>query len=294
MSQSITIERVIMHTPSITTPENRPDPAARPYARRTIRALGLLGGMILALWLVGTPSGILGKADAVGYAICHQIAERSFHAHDHQLPLCARCTGIYLGVFSGLLYFIGRGRARADKLPSFKFLLVMGGFVALYGFDGLNSYLSMFEFYTPVYQPHNTLRLFTGLVAGAAMITIVLPVFNATVWRAPPPGAPLMGWRDLVALLGAVALAGLLVLARAPIVLWIVGVISALGVGLMFVIIGAALFVSFTRRENTARRWRDLAISVLAGLLVALAIIGGIDAVRFALTGTWDGFALPG
>lgn len=270
-----------------------PNPAPV-YSRLLTGALIVTTALVGLSWLIATPPGALGKATAIGYAVCHRIAARTFHLHGEPLPLCARCTGIYLGVMVGIAFFAARGRLRAARLPALRYLLPLLALAGTIALDGINSYLSLFEFYTPIYAPHNTLRLFTGLVAGAAMITIVLPVFNATVWRAPPPGAPLMGWRDLVALLGAVALAGLLVLARAPIVLWIVGVISALGVGLMFVIIGAALFVSFTRRENTARRWRDLAIPVLAGLLVALAIVGGIDAVRFALTGTWDGFALPG
>lgn len=297
MSQSITIERVIMHTPSITTPENRPDPAARPYARRTIRALGLLGGMILALWLVGTPSGILGKADAVGYAICHQIAERSFHAHDHQLPLCARCTGIYLGVFSGLLYFIGRGRARADKLPSFKFLLVMGGFVALYGFDGLNSYLSMFEFYTPVYQPHNTLRLLTGATFGLAMITVVWPVFNMLLWQPDAlshPTAPITSFRDLIALYTLAGMVCVLVLFKQPAILYATALISASGVILMFTIIGSVGFLTVTGRENTLTHWRDLAIPALVGITFAITVIGVIDLGRYLFTGTWEGFNLLG
>ena len=29
--------------------------------------------------------------------LCHQIPERSFHVDGHQLPVCARCLGIYAG-----------------------------------------------------------------------------------------------------------------------------------------------------------------------------------------------------
>jgi uncharacterized membrane protein len=32
-----------------------------------------------------------------GSAICHQLAERSFHLAGHQMPVCARCAGIYAG-----------------------------------------------------------------------------------------------------------------------------------------------------------------------------------------------------
>lgn len=276
----------------MTTPEN-PEPSLT-YPRMLTGGLLVTTALIGLAWLTATPPGVLGKATAIGYAVCHRIAERSFHVHGEQLPLCARCTGIYLGVMIGIAFFAARGRVRANRFPALRWLLpllALGGTIAI---DGINSYLSLFEFYTPIYQPHNTLRLFTGLVAGAAMITVVLPVFNATVWRAPRRDAPITGWRDLAALLVALALAGLLVLTRLSVVLWIAGVISALDVALMFGIVGAALFVSFTHREATARRWRDLAIPALAGLLVALAIIGGIDAVRFALTGTWDGFNLSG
>jgi len=34
---------------------------------------------------------------------CHQRYDRSFIFFGYQLPLCARCTGLVLGVFSGLL-----------------------------------------------------------------------------------------------------------------------------------------------------------------------------------------------
>jgi hypothetical protein len=34
--------------------------------------------IIFGLWFFIAPPGLLGKADAVGYAICHRIDERSF------------------------------------------------------------------------------------------------------------------------------------------------------------------------------------------------------------------------
>ena len=59
------------------------------------------------LWvvlLVGAPAGLshdsLGRALAYLYAgasqICHQRPERSFALSDIQLPVCARCFGLYL------------------------------------------------------------------------------------------------------------------------------------------------------------------------------------------------------
>jgi hypothetical protein len=38
---------------------------------------------------------------AAGSLICHQLPERSFHLQDFQLPVCARCLGIYGGAAVG-------------------------------------------------------------------------------------------------------------------------------------------------------------------------------------------------
>ena len=68
---------------------------------------GLVYGSVALLllgWLLNTPAGLLGKADAIGYAVCHRIDVRSFHLGDRPLPLCARCSGMYLGAGLGLIY----------------------------------------------------------------------------------------------------------------------------------------------------------------------------------------------
>jgi uncharacterized membrane protein len=40
---------------------------------------------------------------AAGSVLCHQLPERSFFLDGHQLPVCARCTGLYLGAIGGLV-----------------------------------------------------------------------------------------------------------------------------------------------------------------------------------------------
>ncbi len=39
----------------------------------------------------------------VGSVVCHQQAARSFHLDETQLPVCARCSGLYAGAPLGLL-----------------------------------------------------------------------------------------------------------------------------------------------------------------------------------------------
>jgi uncharacterized membrane protein len=265
---------------------------ARPYSRLTVGTVALLAGVILGVWLLGTPSGLLGKADAVGYAICHRIDVRSFHTHDRPLPLCARCTGIYLGVITGLVFLVQRGRGRSSGLPPTNLLLVMALSGAALAFDGLNSYLSLFAFYRPLYQPHNTLRLITGMGFGLAMISVVLPVFNSIAWADPDPAPALRSFKEMGVYYGIGAGVCAAVLIDQPTLRAVLGMISAVGVVLMFGVIGTVTFLIGTRRENTITRWRDLLLPVLAGAVFTFAVIGGIDAVRYWFTGTWEGFII--
>ncbi len=249
-----------------------------------------LAALILALWVLGTPPDIHGKADAIGYAICHRIADRSFLVDGRPLPLCVRCTGIYLGVLTGLGLLVAGRRGRASRLPPKSVLLMMAAFVLLMGLDGLNSYLHLFPGYHGPYAPQNWLRLITGSLTGLAMINLILPVFNAVVWTRPQPARALRSWRDMGGLMLVVVLLDALVLLENPSLLLFLGLLTATGPVIVLTMVWTILFLSFTRRENSARSWRDLAIPVIAGVAITFLMIGGIDAVRFLLTGTWDGF----
>ena len=42
--------------------------------------------LALAAWIYIAPPGLMGKLDAVGYAVCHRLDSHSLHAGDTQLP----------------------------------------------------------------------------------------------------------------------------------------------------------------------------------------------------------------
>ena len=50
---------------------------------------------------------VIGVVFAIGSVICHQLPARSFFWAGHQLPVCARCTGLYLSGAAGLIAWIG-------------------------------------------------------------------------------------------------------------------------------------------------------------------------------------------
>jgi len=262
----------------------------RPYRRTTVWLILALTALILGLWWLGTPDGIWGKANAIGYAVCHRIADRSFLLHGTPLPLCARCTGMYMGVMIGLGTLIAGRRGRAARLPPLRVLALLGVFVLLLAADGINSYLHLFPGFTGLYEPQNWLRLITGSLTGVGMIGLLLPTFNSTVWATPQDAPPLKSLAELGDLLIVIGLADTLVLLNSPAALLIFGLLSAAGPLVVLTMVGAVLFVSLTGRENSLRSRCDLLLPILAGLAFAFAVVGGIDALRFALTGTWDGF----
>ncbi|WP_408606651.1 DUF2085 domain-containing protein [Domibacillus epiphyticus] len=60
---------------------------------------------------------------------CHRLPERSFFYKGHQFPICARCTGILIGYFIGIVYAFIFGKI--PLFPSFLLLvplLLDGGF----------------------------------------------------------------------------------------------------------------------------------------------------------------------
>ena len=54
---------------------------------------------------------------AVGSLICHQLPARSFHLAGAQLPVCARCLGLYVGGAAGALVWMVTASRRARPWP---------------------------------------------------------------------------------------------------------------------------------------------------------------------------------
>jgi len=92
---------------------------------------------------------------------CHRISRRSFHYKGKQFPVCARCTGVYLGqIIMILLILVG---FRLNLLASI--LLMVPLFI-----DGAIQHFKLLE-------STNPRRLITGLMCGLGAINLYLFIF---------------------------------------------------------------------------------------------------------------------
>jgi uncharacterized membrane protein len=245
----------------------------------------LAGGLavIVAIWFI-TPGGLLDKADHVGYAVCHQIPMRTPFFGGRPLPLCARCSGQFLGALAGLLLLIALGRGKAAQLPPRPVIVVLLGFLAAWALDGFNSYLTLFPGAPHLYEPHNILRTTTGAMQGVALISLVLPFFNVTLWTRPDPRPTIGSLREVLLLLGLIALIVAAVGSEWAPLLYPLALLSVAGALMMLTMVTTMLATLALRRDGRATGWRDALPLLIAGLALALLIVLGINLLRAWLT----------
>ncbi len=269
---------------------NNPVPSKPLLDRAAPYLVGSLAAVALGTWLRYTPPGLLGKADAIAYAICHRLVSHSFMMGDQAMPLCARCTGIYLGALAGLTTMGGMGRSRAGGLPRRPLVLVLIAFIGIMGIDGVNSYATLLPGVPHLYEPQNWLRLVTGTLNGLALAAFIYPVFNQTLWRNWEDRPVLSHFRELGVLLAISAVVVGLVLTNNVAILVPLALLSVLGVLALLVALNTTILLLVVRRENRATNWIGALTPLLAGLTLAIIEIGTVDFVRFSIFHSWSGF----
>jgi len=267
--------------------------------RATKGLVPLAAALVLLGFLMVAPPGLFGKADALGYAVCHRIDARSFHIGTRQLPLCARCSGMFFGALLGLVFLTFTSPKRAG-MPSKVFFIPLGIMVFAFALDGTNSYVtlmkglgtSFFSTIPTLYEPNNTLRLLTGTGMGLVIAAVLFPAFNQTIWKDWDKRPALGSWRILGALIVLALIIDLAVLTESDVVLYPLAILSALAVPLLLTIVYGLFAVMATRKDNTYEHLSQAWLPLTAGFTIAMLQIVIFDILRFAITGTWGGFPL--
>jgi uncharacterized membrane protein len=132
------------------------------------------GALLWVSLIVGTPAALAGghlpwltvAVYKVGSLVCHQRPERSFHLSGIQMPVCARCFGLYFGGAAGLSL---AWAVRRRWSP----VAVRAGLLA----GAVPIALTVAPEWLGLLEPSNAARWLTGvplgLVAGFAIINVL-------------------------------------------------------------------------------------------------------------------------
>jgi len=102
--------------------------------------------------------------------ICHRHPDRSFFIFRRQLPLCARCLGIYTAFLIGVIIF-GLNLISFQNLTLYSAALITFLMIFPTAIDGFTQLLGLRE-------SNNLLRLTTGALAGFGFSFIFAYLFN--------------------------------------------------------------------------------------------------------------------
>ena len=247
--------------PARTAPSPSLPPApARPASSPDWLVIGLGAAYVVALALLAFLPGatLIERLRALDGGVCAQLPTHSFFFGGQQLPLCSRNTGIYSGFTCTVLVLWATGRIRSAQLPSMRVALVLGLCVFILAIDGFNS-LFLDLGLPHLYQPHNVLRLATGLGTGTAMAAFLVPVANTLIWKHEDQRPSFGSFRQLAVMVPVLLLAFLAVGAMdssAALMLYPIALFSTTGLVLALTLVNVVLFLGIGNHVGHFGAWR--------------------------------------
>jgi len=210
----------------------------------------------------------------LGSVLCHQLPERSLALGGVALPLCARCTGLYLGAGgAGLGLLIGRPRPRAGRRGWAAWGVALALLLLTLGDGSLVHYLGR--------GLGEEGRALLAAGAGAGLVALLAALL---AWRSPaalsaPGSRPAPSWPALALgvlagplLLGLVHLGPGLPAPLVPPLRWLVGAGSLLGCLLLMA--GVCLLVAGLVLPRRLRQrpwlWGGLGLAGVLGWVLVL------------------------
>ena len=128
-------------------------------------ALAACAWLALLMFAPLLPLPLAGVAYLAGSLICHQLPERSFHIGAAQLPVCARCLGIYLGLGVLLMFRVLRSNAPGSTVLGSRVVLLAGA---------VPTVMTVALEWLGIWEPSNPVRALSGVPLGAAIAFVVV------------------------------------------------------------------------------------------------------------------------
>ena len=209
----------------------------------------------------------------IGFAVCHQLPQRSFLYGTGYIPICARDTGIYFGFLTSFIFLTVKNRKHEYGFPPWYVLLfgVMG--IGLMAIDGFTSY-SGFRTTT------NEIRLISGILAGSALPLGLVPIFNYQVWKESSENRVMNGIPHFILLLIVITATFLIFQIRPGFLFWPMAILAAFTVVFIFVYINLILVTLVPFWAQKAEHLKDLAVPFVLALIMTTAELGASYAMH--------------
>jgi len=207
--------------------------------------------------------------------VCHQLPEHSYWIGGRPLPLCARCTGTFLGLWLGLFALRSMGRHARTGLPSGLAPWLLGALAGFWALDGLNS-TAMMALGQSLYIPSNLLRLASGAGMGVALSALVAPMTALAFGTIEDPSPVVESPADAGALIATAAL----VMVAVQVGPWLPYAAWAIALGAA--VVGAIGLLNAVLVRLLVPRLRPWA-GWLLGVALALGQLGGMATLRTLL-----------
>ncbi|NLK21660.1 MAG: DUF2085 domain-containing protein [Epulopiscium sp.] len=208
----------------------------------------------------------------MGRSVCHQFPERSFFIQGTKMPLCARCTGIYLGMFLGFLYLYFRRRNKGNTPPSFQFLIGMILCWIPMILDGVTSYMGFRE-------TTNITRLLTGFLFG-----VFIPVFIVLLKNFDLEGEnniPIIkGYKDLLFMVLLFFFSIIIITMDYDIVWWIVSGITVLTISYVYMQISYIIIRQILESISKKRAYY-IALATMASVIIILSVMNELLLAKY-------------
>ena len=219
-----------------------------------------------------------------GRGFCHQYADRSFEAGGLVFCVCARDTGIYLGLMATLAILIilyAHLREKPAAMPPVWAIITGVLLIVPMAVDGVGSYLGLHE-------TNNLLRYITGYLCGTGLAVIVSGGLFGLWPRANHSVSAVAKPPQLSIVLAASALVGAVFYGAYPLMgaLAPFFALASMWAAVMFVVV---LLVSTTRFWP---RQQDAVVRRIAVLFVCF-LLAGIAMTFFSLIASAVYFVLP-
>lgn len=215
----------------------------------------------------------------LGFGLCHQLPERSFTVGGIQAPVCARDTGIYVGVIISLsvIALLHRG-TRPREFPRAFLWFVFAALVGFMGWDGITSYAGLRD-------SNNALRLVTGLCTGFAVGAVLVPMLNDEVWAQSHNMRVLDGWWRVAAWLIALPVAAAVLWWAGPLMGAVYPILIGLAILATLTAVNLVLIGMLPAFDRKAARWQQLVVPSLLALALGIAEIVLSGLVRWWMLG---------